>query len=88
MHSQNLVYVVTSDDPTWCKAAFSNVSRVFHTSDYLSSNNVSVPSYLFDLAVASLCQHAIFDYGTFGFWGAYLQVIVVIRYSWSPIAEC
>ena len=26
----------------------------------------------FDLAVASKCNHSIFDYGTFGFWGAYL----------------
>ena len=26
----------------------------------------------FDLCTASLCDHAIFDYGTFGFWGAYL----------------
>jgi hypothetical protein len=23
--------------------------------------------------VATFCDHAIFDYGTFGFWGAYLQ---------------
>ena len=26
----------------------------------------------FDLAVASMCNHSIYDYGTFGFWGAYL----------------
>ena len=25
-----------------------------------------------DLAIASNCNHTIYDYGTFGFWGAYL----------------
>ena len=27
---------------------------------------------LFDLAVLSNCDDVIFDYGTFGFWGAFL----------------
>ncbi len=26
----------------------------------------------FDLSVLSGCDHAIYDYGTFGFWGAFL----------------
>ena len=25
-----------------------------------------------DLAIAASCNHTIYDYGTFGFWGAYL----------------
>ena len=38
----------------------------------LSSLPSSRDRRFFDLAVASLCSHAAYDYGTFGFWGAYL----------------
>ena len=43
---------------------------IFFTSDYYDS--LPVDNVHFDLAVLSKCNHSIFDYGTFGFWGAYL----------------
>ena len=31
-----------------------------------------IPPQYFDLSVLSHCNHSIIDYGTFGFWSAYL----------------
>lgn len=40
---------------------------------------LGVPFPLFDLAVLSNCDDVIFDYGTFGFWAAYLAGGVTIQ---------
>ena len=77
-----ITYVVTSDDPDWCKESFAPFQRhmVYPSEDFEHSGkklrvanfSEKMNSRDFDLAVASLCDHSIYDYGTFGFWGAYL----------------
>lgn len=38
----------------------------------ISFSQFSAFSRNFDLSVMSSCNHSIYDYGTFGFWGAFL----------------
>jgi len=58
------VFVVTSDDPAWCR-------------EHLSGGDVHVladaqASAAEDLALLAACNHSVYDYGTFGFFGAFL----------------
>ena len=77
-YSQQIFYIVTSDDPKWCKASFASIKRNMiypADSDIIikgSNSSEKVNARDFDLAISSLCNHTIYDYGTFGFWGAYL----------------
>ena len=71
-----LIYVVTTDDPKWCKESFAKFNRtIVYSADaefvQPGKRDPDLDPRNFDLAVASLCHHTIFDYGTFGFWGAY-----------------
>lgn len=69
-----LVYVVSSDDVPWIKENFqslANVETIIYAADAFEDKFEFQPKYL-DMCIMSKCNHSIIDYGTFGFWGAYL----------------
>ena len=79
---RHLALVVVSDDPHWCKENMMSLPQQLmstslratysiHFSDEYKRKTRQNSKY-FDLAVLSKCNHSIYDYGTFGFWGAYL----------------
>ena len=66
-----LLYIVSTDDPKWCKEKFPVLNRTFfYTVDYQKDHGLSKRDL--DMSIAASCNHTIFDYGTFGFWGAFL----------------
>ena len=66
-----LLYIVSSDDSKWCKETFKSKERkFFFTADARNKDNLAVRDL--DMTIAANCNHTIYDYGTFGFWGAYL----------------
>lgn len=73
-HHEHVIFVVASDDVDWCREKLGGLKgTVAFAADYHArvAPDVSDPAH-FDLAVLSQCNHSVFDYGTFGFWGAYL----------------
>ncbi|XP_019767909.2 galactoside alpha-(1,2)-fucosyltransferase 2 [Dendroctonus ponderosae] len=62
----NCIFIYVSDDPTWCFNQFGNLKDVFVPSYKTNSSAAD------DLALMAACNHTIFDYGTFGEWGAIL----------------
>lgn len=75
MKYQDVIFIVVSDDPSWCKRKFSRKNNVYITSK--SYRN----SPALDLAILASCNHSIFDYGTFGEWGAILAGGETIYYN-------
>ncbi|KAJ3627626.1 hypothetical protein MTP99_014989 [Tenebrio molitor] len=71
----DVVFVMVSDDPLWCKRKFSRKKNVYIT----SKNHRNSPAL--DLAILASCNHSIFDYGTFGEWGAILSGGETIYYN-------
>eukprot|EP00094_Tigriopus_californicus_P006523 TCALIF_06280-PA protein Name:"Similar to Fut2 Galactoside 2-alpha-L-fucosyltransferase 2 (Mus musculus)" AED:0.00 eAED:0.00 QI:48/1/1/1/1/1/4/20/356 len=70
----NLVYVVSSDDVPWIKTNFRTLAKaeiIIYAADAWKGSFKFQPKFL-DMCIMSKCNHSIFDYGTFGFWGAYL----------------
>ena len=61
------VFIVTSDDLNWCRERLSGPD-VYVVGD---PRRVS-PGVERDMALMAACNHSIFDYGTFGFFGAFL----------------
>ncbi|XP_069159436.1 galactoside 2-alpha-L-fucosyltransferase SEC1-like [Procambarus clarkii] len=78
--TNNPVFVVTSDDPEWCKKNFRDKDIV-----YGGGKDPVV-----DLAVLSLGDHHIITDGTFGFCGAFLGrgIIVYPEPTGWPIYPC
>ena len=68
------LFIVLSDDKRWCK---SNLNR---------NNTVISPfnKVYEDLALMTLCDHAIITSGTFGWWGAWLSNGNVVYYKDYP----
>ncbi|XP_048523989.1 galactoside alpha-(1,2)-fucosyltransferase 2 isoform X3 [Dendroctonus ponderosae] len=60
----NCLFIYVSDDPGWCSKQFGRMKNVF-----VASNENSPAE---DMAILSYCNHTIYDYGTFGEWGALL----------------
>ena len=60
---QRVLFVVLSDDPEWCE-------RELHGDDVVVTKTNSPVQ---DMAIMSICNHSIIDYGTFGMWGALLS---------------
>ncbi|XP_043211856.1 galactoside alpha-(1,2)-fucosyltransferase 1-like isoform X2 [Amphibalanus amphitrite] len=61
------VFIVTSDDLKWCRENLSG------TDIYLLGDPRSeFPGVERDLALLAACNHTIFDYGTYGFFAAFL----------------
>uniref|UniRef100_UPI00358FA9AB galactoside alpha-(1,2)-fucosyltransferase 2-like isoform X1 n=1 Tax=Myxine glutinosa TaxID=7769 RepID=UPI00358FA9AB len=63
------VFVVASDDVTWCRQNI-NVSR---GDVYFAADGIPNASPGQDLAVLAACNHTIMTIGTFGFWAGYLS---------------
>ncbi|CAH1155196.1 unnamed protein product [Phaedon cochleariae] len=74
---EGVVFVVVSDDPVWCWKTF------------LAKNNAYVVGWhqknspALDMAILAACNHTIYDYGTFGEWGAILAGGDTIYYNVS-----
>ncbi|GJQ81580.1 hypothetical protein Trydic_g9955 [Trypoxylus dichotomus] len=63
---KNTIFIIVSDDPVWCQEKFGHIDNV-----YVASKGVPNSAAL-DLAILASCNHSIFDYGTYGAWGAIL----------------
>lgn len=74
---EKVVFVVVSDDPLWCQKNFGKRGNVYVTSK-LHPNSPAL-----DLAILASCNHSLFDYGTFGEWGAILAGGETIFYNLS-----
>lgn len=72
----NVVFVVTSDNITWCKY---NLRSKRHRISFVSDNDGKGPGK--DLAVLSACNHSIIDYGTYGSFGAILAAGETVVYN-------
>lgn len=72
---KNVTFVVVSDDPVWCNQNFLSKQNA-----YVTRRRVPNSPGL-DLAILSSCNHSIFDYGTFGVWGAILAGGEAIYYN-------
>ena len=79
-----LIYIISSDEPGWCKAKFKSIDKIlYYTND--SPNEDKLNGRDLDMAIASSCNHTIYDYGTFGFWGAYLaEGYTILAQNMSP----
>jgi len=58
---ERVLFVVLSDDPAWCR------KHILVTDIVYSSRH----SPIVDMAIASLCDHAIITVGTYGWWAAW-----------------
>jgi galactoside 2-L-fucosyltransferase 1/2 len=61
--NQQVIFVVVSDDPSWCE-------RELRGDDVVV---MKTNSPVQDLAIMAACNHSIIDYGTYGVWGAILS---------------
>ena len=73
----NTLFVVVSDDPDWCE-------RKLNLSDTVVLRGNSPEQ---DLSVMAQCNHSIFDYGTFGEWGALMAGGETLLYNLSSGTE-
>lgn len=73
----NVLFVAVSDDPKWCIEKFSRKSNVY----VVNKSGQNSPAQ--DLALLAACNHSIFDYGTFGVWGAILAGGETVYYNLS-----
>ncbi|KAL1491253.1 hypothetical protein ABEB36_011874 [Hypothenemus hampei] len=72
---KNCLFLFISDDPTWCFKNYSYLKDV-----YIVGYTKKTTAFE-DLALMSACNHSIFDYGTFGWWGAFLANGEVVYYN-------
>ncbi|XP_043199140.1 galactoside alpha-(1,2)-fucosyltransferase 2-like isoform X1 [Amphibalanus amphitrite] len=63
----NPAFIVTSDDKQWCRQHLSAPDVHF-----LGDPRSESPGVERDLALLAACNHTIFDYGTYGFFAAFL----------------
>lgn len=72
----NVVFIVTSDNIDWCK---NNLRSERHKMSFVSEADGRGPGK--DLAVLSVCNHSIIDYGTYGSFGAILAAGETVVYN-------
>lgn len=72
---ERVQFVVLSDDPAWCIKNINVTDTVFSIGH----------RPIFDMAVASLCDHAIISIGTFGWWAAWFANGITITPKETPI---
>lgn len=68
------MFLVISDDQNWSKTYVNGKDVV-----YAGTRNAEV-----DMAIMSLCNHAIITSGTFGWWGAYLTGGITVYFRGFP----
>jgi len=71
---ERILFVVLSDDLAWCR-------KHIHATDIVYSIGHSP---VVDLAIASLCDHAIITVGTFGWWAAWFANGITITQKNLP----
>ena len=71
---ERVQFVVLSDDPTWCKRHVRARNVVYST-----GNSPAV-----DMAIASLCDHAIITVGSYGWWAAWFADGITITQKNMP----
>ena len=69
-----IVFIVCSDDITWCKQTMKGDNIIFS-----NTNDAGV-----DLAILSLCDHSIVTVGSFGWWAGWLANGTTIYYDNWP----
>ena len=72
--SDYVQFVVISDDQPWCKKHINGTNVVYSTGK----------SPIVDMAIASLCDHAIMTVGTYGWWAAWFANGVTITQKNLP----
>lgn len=72
---KSVLFVIVSDDPSWCHDNFGRKQNI-----YIASRPHPNSAAL-DLAILASCNHSLFDYGTFGEWGAILAGGETIYYN-------
>ncbi|CAF1490628.1 unnamed protein product [Didymodactylos carnosus] len=75
------LFVITSDDKSYCARTFLNRTNVLITPSSFSPAD--------DLATLAVCEHTIVTVGTFGWWGAFLsggEAICDVKSSQNPTA--
>jgi len=72
----NVIFIITSDNIAWCKY---NLHSKHHRVSFVSDGNGKGPGK--DLAVLSICNHSIIDYGTYGSFGAILAAGETVVYN-------
>ena len=75
----NVLFVMASDDPKWCKKMFSNETDVVLTSSFKSKFSSLQPT--FDMATLAQCHHSILR---FIFDWLLQLVIVFIYFDYKP----
>lgn len=75
---ENVAFLVVSDDIQWCKK---NLVSLHEDIFFVGNGNTGSPGY--DLALLSLCNHSIIDYGTYGLWGAIMSGGETVYYNTS-----
>lgn len=78
----SVVFVVVSDDPLWCRRHLGSRPNV-HVTGGNRKKGAPANSAALDLALLASCNHSIFDYGTFGEWGALLAGGETVYYNLS-----
>ncbi|KAG5882438.1 hypothetical protein JTB14_025244 [Gonioctena quinquepunctata] len=73
----NVVFIIVSDDPQWCWKKFAFKPNVY----VCGRRHRNSPAL--DMAILASCNHTIYDYGTFGEWGAILAGGETIYYNLS-----
>ena len=71
---ERVQFVVLSDDPAWCQEHI-NATNIVYSRGH---------SPVVDMAIASLCDHAIITVGTFGWWAAWFANGVTITQKNLP----
>lgn len=74
---KKILFIIVSDDPKWCSEKFSNRNNIY----IASRNGLNSPGQ--DLSLLASCNHSVFDYGTFGAWGAILAGGETVYYNLS-----
>jgi len=69
---RKVAFIVTSDNYGWTKNKLGNNSDTFFSRDFVNAPVKGPTSLGVDLAVLSLANHTIMDYGTFGLWAGLL----------------
>jgi len=71
---ERVQFVVLSDDPAWCKSHLQATDIVYSAKR----------SPIMDLAIASLCDHAIITIGSYGWWAAWFANGITITQKNMP----
>ena len=67
---------MSSDDTGFLDNYFTTMLDVFFTHWFRKTHKVDQAAL--DMSILASCKHAIFDYGTYGFWSSYLTMGKVV----------